>query len=412
MQDILTCAMGLDIHRDVIDAWLAKGELGGEPDIEIRSFSTLIPEMRKLRDWVLEVNCHHVAMESTGIYWQPVYEMLEPCFDGQISILVVNVRNMKNVPGRKTDMRDAQWTATLLRAGLPKGSIIPDKPFRELRHLTRYRKSIVHDITAQKNRIDKFLQSSGFRFTAFLSDAFGACKRNIIHYLMEHGSISRDELDKCLKTQTRKRIDEILIALNGSFSEHQRSFLRMIFGHLEALKQHRHIVEDAITEELIKHEDALSLLCSIQGIDVTAAAAIIAEIGTDMSAFPDSQHICSWAGLSPGNNESAGKRKSAHINRGNPYLKSMLCEVEWVISGKRTLHLSGWYWRIKQRKGAKRATIALARKLLVLIYTMLKTGFPCNEECFEIRRKQSERKRVNRMMNELQKLGYFVVAPD
>lgn len=412
MQDILTCAMELDIHRDVIDACLAKGELGGEPDIEIRSFSTLIPEMRKLRDWFLEVNCHHVAMESTGIYWQPVYEMLEPCFDGQISILVVNVRNMKNVPGRKTDMRDAQWTATLLRAGLPKGSIIPDKPFRELRYLTRYRKSIVHDITAQKNRIDKFLQSSGFHFTAFLSDAFGACKRNIIHYLMEHGSISRDALDKCLKTQTRKRIDEILIALNGSFSEHQRNFLRMIFGHLEALKQHRHIVEDAITEELIKHEDALSLLCSIQGIDVTAAAAIIAEIGTDMSAFPDSRHICSWAGLSPGNNESAGKRKSAHINKGNPYLKSMLCEVEWVISGKRTLHLSGWYWRIKQRKGAKRATIALARKLLVLIYTMLKTGFPCNEECFEIRRKQSERKRVNRMMNELQKLGYFVVAPD
>ena len=143
-----------------------------------------------------------------------------------------------------------------------------------------------------------------------------------------------------------------------------------------------------------------------------AAAAIIAEIGNDMSAFPDSQHICSWAGLSPGNNESAGKRKSTHINKGNPYLKSMLCEVGWVISGKRTLYLSGWYWRVKQRKGAKRATIALARKLLALIYTMLKTGTPYNEECFEIRRKQSERKRAGRMVNELQKLGYFVVAPD
>ena len=164
MQDILTCAMGLDIHRDVIVACLAKGELGADPEIEIRSFSTLIPEMRKLRDWVLEAECHHVAMESTGIYWQPIYEMLEPCFDGQISILVVNARHMKNVPGRKTDMRDAQWIATLLRAGLLKGSFIPDKTFRELRHLTRYRKSIVHDITAQKNRIDKFLQSSGFRF--------------------------------------------------------------------------------------------------------------------------------------------------------------------------------------------------------------------------------------------------------
>lgn len=412
MQDILTCAMGLDVHRDIIVACLAKGELGADPEIEIRSFSTLVPEMKKLRDWVLEARCHHIAMESTGIYWQPIYEMLEPCFDGKINILVVNARHMKNVPGRKTDMRDAQWIATLLRAGLLKGSFIPDKTFRELRHLTRYRKSIVHDITAQKNRIDKFLQSSGFRFTAFLSDAFGASGRNIIRNLIQNGSIDRAALDKCLKTQTRKRIDQILIALNGNLSIHQRSFLAMTFGHLESLEAHRKAVEDAITGEILKHSEALNLLCSIPGIDVTAAAAIIAEIGTDMSSFSDSQHICSWAGLSPGNNESAGKRKSAHINKGNPYLKSMLCEISWVISGKRTLYLSGWYWRIKQRKGSKRATIALARKLLTLIYSMLKTGQPYNEDCFEQRRKRCERKRAHRMVNELQKLGYTVVPPN
>ena len=412
MQDILTCVMGVDVHRDIIVACLAKGEIGSDPEIEIRSFSTLIPEMRKLRDWVLEVDCRHVAMESTGIYWQPIYEMLEPCFDGEINILVVNARHMKNVPGRKTDMRDAQWIATLLRAGLLKGSFIPDKTFRELRHLTRYRKSIVHDITAQKNRIDKFLQSSGFRFTAFLSDAFGASGRNIIRHLIRNGSIDRAALDKCLKTQTRKRIDQILVALNGNLSIHQRNFLAMAFSHLETLEAHRKTIEDAIADEILKHSEALSLLCSIPGIDVTAAAAIIAEIGTDMSAFPDSQHICSWAGLSPGNNESAGKRKSAHINKGNPYLKSMLCEISWVISGKRTLYLSGWYWRIKQRKGSKRATIALARKLLTLIYSMLKTGQPYNEDCFEQRRKRCERKRAHRMMNELQKLGYTVVPPN
>lgn len=411
MQDILTCAMGLDVHRDIIVACLAKGEIGSDPEIEIRSFSTLIPEMKKLRDWVVESDCRHVAMESTGIYWQPIYEMLEPCFNGEINILVVNARHMKNVPGRKTDMRDAQWIATLLRAGLLKGSFIPDKTFRELRHLTRYRKSIVHDITAQKNRIDKFLQSSGFRFTAFLSDAFGASGRNIIRHLIQNGSIDKAALDKCLKTQTRKRIDQILVALNGSLSIHQRGFLAMTFGHLETLEAHRKAIEDAIAHEILKHSEALTLLCSVPGIDVTAAAAIIAEIGTDMTAFPDAQHICSWAGLSPGNNESAGKRKSAHINKGNPYLKSMLCEIGWVISGKRTLYLSGWYWRIKQRKGAKRATIALARKLLTLIYTMLKTGQPYNEDCFEQRRKRCERKRAHRMVNELQKLGYMVVPP-
>ena len=163
MQDILTCAMGLDIHRDVIVACLAKGELGTDPEIEIRSFSTLIPEMRKLRDWVLEAECRYVAMESTGIYWQPIYEMLEPCFDGQISILVVNARHMKNVPGRKTDMRDAQWIATLLRAGLLKGSFIPDKTFRELRHLTRYRntKSAAFWICALRSPIGQAAPAGG-----------------------------------------------------------------------------------------------------------------------------------------------------------------------------------------------------------------------------------------------------------
>lgn len=347
-------------------------------------------------------------MESTGIYWQPIYELLEPCFDGEISILVVNARHMKNVPGRKTDMRDAQWIATLLRAGLLKGSFIPEKEMRELRHLTRYRKSIVHDITAQKNRIDKFLQSSGFRFTAFLSDAFGASGRNIIRHLIQYGSIDRAGLDKCLKTKTRNRIDEILIALNGSLSLHQRSFLGMIFSYLEEIEAHKCVVESAIAEEVVRHTEALSLLCSIPGIDVTAAAAILAEIGTDMSAFPDAQHISSWAGLSPGNNESAGKRKSTHISRANPYLKSMLCEVAWVIAGKRNTYLANWYWKVKQRKGAKRATIALARKLLVVIYLMLKTKSPYDEGQYEIRKQQCERKRANRMIHELSKLGYQV----
>ena len=216
----------------------------------------------------------------------------------------------------------------------------------------------------------------------------------------------------CLKTKTRNRIDEILVALNGSLSVHQRRFLNMVFMHLEDLEAHKHTIEDEITEEVLKHTDALNLLCSIPGIDVTAAAAIVAEIGTDMSAFPDSQHICSWAGLSPGNNESAGKRKSVHINKGNPYLKSMLCETAWIMASHRKLYLSGWYWKVKQRKGAKRATIALARKVLSIIYTMLKTGTPYSEECFEQRRQRCERKRANRMVNELQKLGYTVVTPD
>ena len=186
----------------------------------------------------------------------------------------------------------------------------------------------------------------------------------------------------------------------------------MIFNYLEQIEAHKQTIESAIDTEVTVHTDALIALCSIPGIDVTAASAILAEIGTDMSAFPDSQHICSWAGLSPGNNESAGKRKSTHINKGNPYLKSMLCEVAWITASHREFYLSGWYWRVKQRKGAKRATIALARKLLSIIYILLKNGSVFHEECFEERRKRCERKRASRMINELQKLGYSVTAPD
>lgn len=408
MQDILERCMGLDIHRDTIVACLLSGSIDAKPECEIRTFGTLAFEMETLREWVLENDCHTIAMESTGIYWKPVYELLEPCFDGDIQLLVVNARHMKNVPGKKTDIRDSEWIATLLRAGLLKSSFIPDKSIRELRHLTRYRKKVITDITSQKNRIDKFLQSTGFRLSMFLSDIFGASGRNIMRHLAAHGSIDRDALDTCLKTQTRNRIDEILVSVNGNLSTHQREFLSMMLEYLEQIERHKKQVETSIEAEIEKHSESLSLLCSIPGIDVTAASAIIAEIGTDLSAFPSAEHLCSWAGLSPGNNESAGKRKSTRIGKGNNYLKSMLCEISWVICGKRKLYLSGWYWRIKQRKGAKRAVVALARKLLSIIYTMFKTGQPYNEDCFEQRRKQCEQKRTSRMINELTKLGFKV----
>lgn len=408
MQDILESCMGLDIHRDTIVACLLRGPVDAKPECEVRTFGTLAPEIEKLREWVKSKGCRIVAMESTGIYWQPVYELLEPCFGGEIKLLVVNARHMKNVPGKKTDIRDAEWIATLLRAGLLKSSFIPEKAFRELRHLTRYRKNVIADITSQKNRIDKFLHSSGFRLAMFLSDIFGASGRNIMRYLAEHGSIDREALDNCLKTKTRSRIDEILVSVNGSLSAHQREFLSMMLGYLEQIERHKRQIEVSIEAEIARHSEALSLLCSVPGIDVTSASAIIAEIGTDLSAFPSADHLCSWAGLAPANNKSAGKQKNVHIGKGNNYLKSMLCEISWVICGKRKLYLSGWYWRIKQRKGAKRAVVALARKLLSIIYTMLKTGQPYNEDCFEQRRKQCEQKRTSRMIHELSRLGFRV----
>lgn len=366
--------------------------------------------MIALRDWIVSQNCHHVAMESTGIYWMPIYEILEEAFGGDITLLVVNARHMKNVPGKKTDMRDSEWISTLLRAGLLNGSFIPEKRIREFRDLNRYRKSVIRDITSQKNRVEKFLQSSGFRLSSFISDIFGASGRNIIRHLTEHGQIDRSALDSCLKTKTRNRIDEILMSVNGTLSEHQKAFLKILMDHYDSLKEHLVEIEKSLEADMAPFALQVEQLSSIYGISTTASCAIIAEIGIDMKPFKTAEHICSWAGLCPGNNESAGKRKSTSVTKGNPYIKSMLCEIAWVIAGKRNTYLSAWYWRIKQKKGAKKAIIALARKLLVIIYTMLKQGTLFDESCFEARRKSSEQKQLSRYIRELEKHGYHVEA--
>jgi len=409
LKDLLTCCCGLDIHKDVVVACLLQGPTDNKPTSEIRSFSTLHTALVELRDWLAQVNCHHIAMESTGIYWQPIYDVLESVFVDEMTLLVVNARHMKNVSGKKTDMRDAEWIATLLRAGLLNGSFIPSKDIRYLRQLNRYRKALVHDITAQKNRVEKFLQSSGFRLSTFMSSIFGTSGINIMSILIGKGSISLADLDLCLKARSRNRIDEIMPALNGSLDEKQRRFLKMLLTHLQDLQDNLAEIEDDITQAMLSYQDDVAIIKTIPGISDIAAASIIAEIGNDMSRFKTSQHLCSWAGVSPGNYESAGKKKKARINKGNPYLKSMLCEVSWVIAGKRNTYLSSWYWRMKQRLGAKKAIIALARKLLVIVYTLLKGRSSYNELCFEQRRAAVERKRVGHMIRELVNLGYGIV---
>ena len=410
MKDLLEISCGLDVHKEKIVACILTGPLGKPTRSEIREFSTLIPDMIALRNWIVSKNCHHVAMESTGIYWMPIYEILEDAFYGDITLLVVNARHMKNVPGKKTDMRDSEWISTLLRAGLLNGSFIPEKRIREFRDLNRYRKSVIRDITSQKNRIEKFLQSSGFRLSSFISDIFGASGRNIILHLVEHGQIDKTALDSCLKTKTRNRIDEILMSVNGTLSEHQKAFLRILMTHYDSLKKHLAEIETSLEEDMAPFALQVEQLNSIYGISTTASCAIIAEIGIDMKPFKTAEHICSWAGLCPGNNESAGKRKNTSVTKGNPYIKSMLCEIAWVIAGKRNTYLSAWYWRIKQKKGAQKAIVALARKLLVIIYTMLKQGTLFDESCFETRRKHCEQKQLSRYIRELEKHGYHVEA--
>jgi transposase len=305
-------------------------------------------------------------------------------------------------------MRDAEWIATLLRAGLLKGSFVPERDIRDLRQYTRYRKALVRDITSQKNRIEKLLQSSGFRLSSFLSDIFGSSGMAIMWQLVQVGFITNQSLDLCLKARARRKASEILASLNGALSMPQRQLLKMQLSHLRDLQENLQEVEAQIRDSFMRFEDPIELLDSIPGIDQTAAYAILAEIGQNMSAFPTAQHICSWAGLAPGSHHSAKKKKKQRVTHGNNYLKTMLCEVAWVIAGQKKQYLSTWYWRLKQRTDAKRAIVALARKLLVIIYAMLRTNQPYNEDKFLERKKASEQRRVGRMVNELTRLGYSV----
>lgn len=413
MEDILECCCGLDIHKENMVACLLKGAIGEglKPSSEIMEFGTQQKDLFALRDWLEAHDCRYVAMESTGIYWQPVYAVLEKPQRDAMHLMVVNARHMKNVPGKKTDMRDAEWIATLLRAGLLKGSFVPERGIRDLRQYSRYRKALIRDITAQKNRIEKLLQSSGFRLSSFLSDIFGISGLAIMHQLVQVGSISRQSLELCLKGRARKKAPEILSNLNGTLSIPQRKLLHMQLAHLRDLQDNLLEIEEEICGGFSQFDDPVSLLDSIPGINLRAAYAILAEIGQDMSAFPTAQHICSWAGLAPGNHQSAGKKKKQRVSQGNNYLKTILCEVAWVIASHRKLYLSGWYWRLKQRTDSKRAIVALARKLLVIIYTMLKTNSPYDEQKFLERKAASEQRRVKRMVFELTRLGYDVSLP-
>jgi len=318
MQDILEICCGLDVHKETVVACLLKGSKESKPEAETRTFSTLIKNLEELKTWLEEENCRHVAMESTGVYWQPVYNVLENAFDGTMVLIVTNARHMKNVPGKKTDIKDAEWIATLLRAGLLKGSFVPSQPIRRLRDLTRYRKSIIEEISSQKNRIEKHLQSCGFKLSSFLTDIFGVSGRGIIDHLAKYGHISPEEVDPLIKKSARAKLNEIKLAVNGNMDSLQRDFLRMLLKHLDDSYMHLQMIDQKIDEELLKYQRQIEQLDGIPGINITAAAAILAEIGIDMNHFKTAEHICSWAGLTPGNNESAGKKSPVVHSTGIP----------------------------------------------------------------------------------------------
>jgi len=307
MEVVVERGSGLDVHKETVVACID----GKGIKKEIRTYRTMTNDLLKLKEWLKENGITHVAMESTGVYWKPIFNMLEDSFE----VILVNARHIKNVPGRKTDVQDSEWLCKLLRAGLVKGSFIPPKGIRELRDLTRYRKKLVENITAEKNRIQKVLEDANIKLSSVMSNTFGASGSKIIEELIK-GELTVEEMSELAKGRLIKKKGIIKEALVGYFQEHHKFMIKASLEHIKTMERIISELDRKIDEKMDNYREDYERLQTIPGVKEHAAASIIAEIGTDMSKFPTEEHLSSWAGMSPGNNESAGKKKRGKQHRG------------------------------------------------------------------------------------------------
>lgn len=317
MEAMVKRCAGLDVHQETIVACVIKGELDKKPISEIRTYGTYTKDLEELHEWLLQEEVEQVAMESTGVFWKCVWNIIE---DEKYEIKLANAREIKNMPGRKTDVKDAQWIAELLRCGLIKSSFVPDVEIRELRDLTRYKRKIVQQITSEKNRIHKILQDANIKITTDISDIFGDTGRMLIEKIITGDKITdKDLLDMTSgrgKSSLREKISQIKEGLKGTTREHHRKMIKLIYEHLKYLEKEQEEIEKMIDEACVEYKKEVELLDSIPGINTDSAKAIIAEIGIDMNQFPTVKNLTSWAGMSPGNNESAGIKKKEKAQMG------------------------------------------------------------------------------------------------
>lgn len=301
MDMIVERGCGLDVHKESLTACID----GVGIKKEIRTYRTFTNELLKLKEWLKGNGVSHVAMESTGVYWKPVFNILEEDFE----VILVNARHVKYVPGRKTDVCDSEWLCKLLRNGLVRGSFIPPRDIRELRDLTRYRRKLVQSISAEKNRIQRVLEDANIKISSVATDTFGVSGSEIIDELMK-GELRIEEISDLARGRLRKKREEIKEALVGNFGSHHKFMIKASLNHIRSIEEIIEKIDKEIDEKINKYREEYELLQSIPGVDSNTSASIIAEIGVDMSKFPTESHISSWAGMSPGNNESAGKKKS------------------------------------------------------------------------------------------------------
>lgn len=399
MEVVYKNCCGLDVHKKSIVACIMTGRKK-----EIRTFGTMTEELLELVDWIKETKCECVAMESTGVYWKPIYNLLEL---EEIKSLVVNAHHIKNVPGRKTDVKDAEWIAKLLKHGLINGSFIPSREQRELRELLRYRRSLIRERTAEVARLQKVLEGANIKLASVASNVLGVSGRAMLEGII-NGIESTEQLALLAKGTLRKKIPELQKALNGLVKEHQKMILASQLKHIDFLNEHIDTINEEIDKRLKDKNEYIEILDSIPGIGKRAAEVILAEIGVDMDKFSSAAKISSWAGLTPGCFESAGKRKSAKTRKGNEHLRSTLVEAARSLQNSKDSYLSAQYRRIKARRGANRAAVAVAHSLLVIIYHVIKNKKPYEELGADYLDKIKETNKVDRAKKLLENLGYDI----
>lgn len=360
---------GLDVHKKSVTACVLITQPGQGSVKRVQTFEAMTADLLQLRDWLKAEGVTHVAMESTGVYWKPVWNLLEEGF----ALLLVNPAHMKAVPGRKTDVKDAEWIADLLQHGLLRGSFVPKREERELRELTRYRSSLVRDRSAQVNRLQKTLEGANIKLGSVVSDVTGVSARAILAALVA-GQTDTAALANLAVGQLRKKHAALERALHGSLHEHQRFMIAMHLTMIDALDEQIAQLSAEIEERLAPFQPKLDALDTIPGIGQWTAQLLLAEIGTDMTRFPSAGHLSSWAGMCPGQHESAGKRFSSRTRKGNPWLKVALTEAAYAAGRSKGTYLSETYHRLIARRGRKKASVAVGRIILEICYHTLTTG--------------------------------------
>jgi transposase len=403
MQVIYERCAGIDVHKKTVVVCVLMAQADGTLQKQIRTFRTMTADLLALDEWLRSLDIEHLALESTGVYWHPIWNILE---EGR-QILLANPQHLKAVPGRKTDVKDAEWLADLHRHGLLKASFIPPKPVRALRELTRYRKTLVQERAQEVNRLQKVLEGANIKLAAVATDVLGKSGRQMLEALVG-GEQDAQALSDLARGRLRAKLPDLRLALEGRVQPHHRFLLKRILAHIDFLEESIEEVQREIEERLAPFEEAVVLAQSVIGIQATAAAALVAEIGTDMSRFPSDKHLASWAGVSPGNKQSGGKRLSGATTSGNPYVRAILGEVSWAISHTKDNYLSAFYHRIARRRGKQKAIMALSHRVLVMLYHVLRDKKPYTDLGADYFDKLDTTRIERHHVRRLEQLGYTV----